>query len=202
MTVLSELRSSVRLRIGLALIVAIFVGYALLEWSDGREARLAEYRQLSVQLARVGNQQDQALWQARASEAQAASLLAEQGLWQGESMGLAQARLQDWLYALLRQADAKGFIVKITESEAVFEKAKLDQGSQTLLPDLQLLRARLEFNTDPQLLLALLAALNDSAQQIGVDTLSVKPAKTALDLAVWVRIRPAAEKTSAEEAPK
>ena len=69
---INELRASLRLRAGLALILAIFGLYGLLEWRDAGQARLAQYRQLSGQAARLANPGAQSLWPDRAAQAKAA----------------------------------------------------------------------------------------------------------------------------------
>jgi hypothetical protein len=52
------------------------------------------------------------------------------------------------------------------------------------------MRARLEFNTDAAVLMALLAAFNDAEQRVSVDTLVVKPLKTEIVLTLWFVIEP------------
>ncbi|EFX59864.1 hypothetical protein DAPPUDRAFT_346731 [Daphnia pulex] len=190
MNLIAELQANVRLRLGAALIVAIFAAYGLLEWRDSREVRLAQYREQTSRLLRLENQQSQAHWQDRALEAQTALKGAERRLWQDESAGLAQAQFQDWLYALLREVKAKSFAVKLTDSETLFEKAKASEAQQDLLLDLKPLRARIEFGSDSQQLLALLAAFNDAKHQVIVDKLNVKPFKTEIELTAWFQIVP------------
>jgi hypothetical protein len=47
------------------------------------------------------------------------------------------------------------------------------------------MRARIEFNTDPAVMLAMLEALNNAEHRIGVDALRVKPGKTEISLTFW-----------------
>ena len=96
MTLLEDLRTNQRLRLGVVAIVAILVLYGLLEWRDQLAASKADYRRLLTQLARV-NQYRQApvgvdVWQARASEAEQALSQARDQLWHNKSTGLAQAQ--------------------------------------------------------------------------------------------------------------
>lgn len=194
---INQLRANIRLRIGLALIISIVAAYGLLEWRDLGQARLNEYRQLSGNVARLGNQQSLAQWPARAEQATAALVVAERRLWPNTSFGLAQAQVQDWLYALLRQADAKKFTVKLSDGEADFGTARAGEESAASMAGIKQMRARIEFNTEAPVLLALLAALNDAEHQVIVDTLNVKGPQTQLELSVWCDLRASSGAASA-----
>jgi len=189
---INELRASLRLRAGLALMLAIFGLYGLLEWRDAGQARLAQYRQLSGQAARLANPGAQSLWPERAAQAQAALALAQQRPWRNTSFGLAQAEFQDWVFTLLRQADAKMFSVKLSDGDAGFGNAKPAAGDKApeSIAGLKQLRARVDLNFDPPVLLALLAAVNSAEHQVIVDSLSVKQQRVGLDLSVWYRLQP------------
>ena len=186
---INELRSNLRVRVGLALAIAILGIYGLLEWRDSGQSRMDAYRQLLAQVARLGKQQSQTEWPARAEEAKLGLLSAEQRLWRNSSIGLAQAELQDWLYALLRQADAKSFTVKLTEGEAGFGASNVSDTMPVALAGLRQLRARIDLNADTPVMLALLAAMNDAEHQIIVDTLNVKGSRLELGLTVWFDLR-------------
>jgi hypothetical protein len=189
---INELRASLRLRAGLALILAIFGLYGLLEWRDAGQARLAQYRQLSGQAARLGNQSAQALWPERAAQAKAALAVVQQRPWRNTSFGLAQAEFQDWVYTLLRQVDAKNFSVKLSDGDVGFAAAKSAAANEAPNPTagLKQLRARIDLNFDPPVLLALLAAVNAAEHQVIVDSLSIKSLRAGLDLSVWYRLQP------------
>ena len=189
MTGFEELRANRRLRIGVVAILAILVLYGLLEWRDHLAAAKADYRRLLTQLSRV-SQYRQApgsaeVWQAHAKDAEKALEQARGQLWRNKSAGLAQAQVQDWLNSLLRQVDAKQFTLRVAEPETALETesmtSKLPPEFKSLMP----LRARVEFNSDPAVLLGILAAVNDSPQQIGVDILNVKGFKTEMSLTFW-----------------
>ncbi len=192
MSLFEELRSNPRLRIGLALVVAILLGYGLLEWRDRQEAGMADYKRLLGQVARMGQPQQPAQWAQRASEAAAALQQARSQLWRNASTGLAQAQVQDWLNGLLRQVDAKSASVRVAEPELNPDAPTLASRLPQELKATQPLRARVEFNTDPSVLLTLLAALNDAPQRVVVENLAVKPIKTELVLTFWFDITPAA----------
>jgi len=185
---LEELRVNLRLRLGLVAIMAILIIYGLLEWRDHLASATTDYRRLLNQVARLGQQKQPEQWQKRAVEARQALAEARAQLWHNASSGLAQAQVQDWLNGVLRQADAKAYVVRVSEPDTALDsqslKARLPQELSQLVP----LRARVEFNSDPAVLLALLAAMNDSRQRIVVDTLNIKALKTDMTLTFWFEI--------------
>lgn len=188
MSLLEELHSNPRLRVGLAIVVAILFGYGLLEWRDQLDTGRAEYTRLLGQVARMGQPQPAAQWAQRASEAGDALRQARAQLWRNGSTGLAQAQVQDWLNGLLRQVAAKGATVRVSEPEISPDVAslagRLPADMQTVKP----LRARIEFNSDPAALLALLAAFNDAPHRVVVEGLTVKEIKTEMVLTFWFEI--------------
>jgi hypothetical protein len=191
MALLAELRSTPRLRIGLVLIAAILGAYGLLEWRDRQVADRADYQRTLTQLARLSQPQEIAApWGQRASEAAEVLAQARAELWRNVSTGQAQAQVQDWLSVLLKQADSKSSTVRVSEPDTDTGIQRSAQRLPMELAELQPLRARIEFNTDPAVLLAVLAALNDSPRRIGVDSLSIKPLKTEMQLSFWFEIRP------------
>jgi hypothetical protein len=190
MAALEELRASRRLRLGLAAILAILVGYGLLEWRDQLAADQASYRSLLNQVARLGQLEQPQLWAQRASEAGVALQQAQGRLWRQDTSGQAQAQVQDWLLGQLRQTDAKATTIRVTEAESALDVAGLAQRLPPALQSLKPIRARVEFNSDPLVLLGLLAALNDAEHQVVVDSLVVKPVKTELVVTFWFEIAP------------
>ena len=190
---LEELRSNLRLRLGLAAIVAILALNGLLDWRDALAVSAIEHRRLLTQLARLSQHQAADRWQARASEAGEALRQTRAQLWQQSSAGLAQAHVQDWLNRLLRRSGATAPKVQVIEPELALETAALRERLPEDLRQLQPLRARVEFASDPAVLLVLLAALNDSPQRVIVDTLIVKPFKTEVALTLWFDLVPGKE---------
>lgn len=191
MDALEELRSNQRLRLGLAAILAILLAYGLLDWRDRIDVAKTEYRRLLGQVVRVEQIQQPEVWQQRAKESQAALAQARTTVWRNASTGQAQAQVQDLLGALLRQTDAKGSALRVTEPEAALDTASVTAKLPESLKGLKLLRARVEFTTDPAVLMALLAALNDAEHRVVVDVLTVKPFKTELVLTFWFELVPA-----------
>lgn len=192
MSLFEEFRSNPRLRTGLALVAAILVGYGLLEWRDHQEASVADYKRLLGQVARMSQPQQPAQWAQRASEAGEALQQARGQLWRNASTGLAQAQVQDWLNGLLRQVDAKSASVRVAEPELNPDAPSLAARLPSDLQALQPLRARVEFNSEPTVLLTLLAALNDAPQRVVVEGLTVKQPRTEIVLTFWFEITPAA----------
>jgi hypothetical protein len=190
MSLRDELQANPRLRLGLAAVVAILAGYGLLEWRDHQVAATADYKRLLGQVARLAQPQQAQPWAQRASEAGEALRQARAQLWRNASPGQAQAQVQDWLNTLLRQVDAKSATVRVSEPEINPEAAVLAARLPADLAALQPLRARLEFNSEPAVLLTLLAAINDAPRRVVVDGLSVKPLKTEISLSFWFEIAP------------
>ena len=185
---LEELRNNLRLRVGLVAIVAILLGYGLLEWRDHLAESALDYRRLLIQVARLGQQQHPEQWQSRVVEARQALSQARAQLWRNNSPGLAQAQVQDWLSSVLRQTDAKAYSVRVSEPDTAIDSQTLKARLPAELSQLVPLRARVEFNSDPAVLLALLAAMNDSKQRVVVDTLNIRTLKTDMMLTFWFEI--------------
>lgn len=185
MEALDELRANRRLRMGLVAIIAILISYGLLEWRDRLTESQAAYRRLLTQVARLGQLEPAQLWAQRGAEAQAALKHERQRLWGQATGGQAQAKVQDWVFGLLRQIDAKNPGVRVSEPETSLDAAAQVQRLPAALKDLRPIRARVEFNSDPLVLLGLLAALNDADRQVVVDALAIKPVKTELQLSFW-----------------
>jgi len=202
MMLLDELRGSSRLRIGLAVIAAIFCAYGLLEWRDQGRERLAAYEQLVGQLARLSNHQTQAEWPSRAQEAGVVLEQARQGLWHNSTIGLAQAEFQDWLQGMLREAGVKNANLRLTDVDALVPTDRtLDSASGQAPVGFKQLRARLDFNAESPVILALLAAMNDSERQVVIETLIVKAQRVDLVLSAWVELRQTAAEASGTVAP-
>lgn len=184
-TALQEFRISPRVRFGLVIIVAIGALYGLLEWRDSLAAQRQAYRRDALQLLRVEGQKEQQQWLTRAVQAQEALDRAKGSLWTNSSVGRAQAQVQDWLSALMRQTAAQGSAVKVAEGDVALDSSGIASRLPASLQNLHPLRARVEFATDQRVLLSVLAAINDSNQRIVVDALSVKSSRTELALTFW-----------------
>lgn len=191
MQLIQELRGNQRLRIGLALIAALLALYGLLEWRDLAEAQKGSYKQLASQALRLSREKEQAQWPDRALQARQAQEVADAQLWRQTSLPLAQAQLQDWLYAALRQADAKNYAVKLADASAKLGVAvAADEESQS--QNLTAMRARLSFGADAPVLLALLSTFAEAEHPVVVEALSLKAQRVEMTVAAWYAGAPAA----------
>lgn len=187
-----ELRDSARLRLGLVLIAAVLGVYGLLEWHDSQQLRAGQQQRLAGQVARLSNAQAMAVWPQRQREAQAALQAQEQRMWRHTSLGLAQAQFQDWLREQLRLANAASAAVRIAEStsltatrpDAASNSAGIEATAGSLSANAPVrVGAQVEFAlTDPQLLVALLAALSASPRAVLVESLVVKGQRVEMRL--------------------
>jgi hypothetical protein len=191
MDAFASFRASPRLRLGVALIVLIFGASVLLDWHDALDREASALRQKSNQVARMQRQEGQQQWADRAAEAARALEAVRAELWRDTSTGRAQAQVQDWLSMLLRRVDAKGVSIRVAEGDAALE-SRASQPS--LLPaGLVPVRARVEVNTDPVVLLTLLSAMAEAEPRVVIDRLSVKPVKTEFGLVFWFQLPQAPE---------
>lgn len=206
MNLTGQFRDNRRLRLGVAAVAWILVVNALIDWNDQLAARYADYRGSLGQLARLTPGQPLEVWLRRADRGAQALDEAQRLLWRNASAGLAQAQVQDWLSDVLRRVAAQGVAVRVAEPDAGAAGAASTAGPAAAasvpaagdaLPSLRALRARIEFNTDPAVMLALLAALNDAEHRIGVDALSVRPGKTEMSLTFWFELATAAPRGEA-----
>jgi len=187
MSLINELRSNYRLRVGLALIIGIVWLSWLLDLRDQNSVLFDQYKQTASQVARYSVQQKQTQWLTHEREAKAALAVAEERIWQNSSLGLTQAEMQDWLSQQLQQAKAAKYLVKISESENGLGRDKKNDKSDGAPSDLINVKAKLEFNTDPQALNKLLIALSATAHQIVVESMTARQPRTELTVSAWYK---------------
>jgi hypothetical protein len=202
MSLVSDLRTNYRLRIGLTLILSIFWLTWLLDLRDENTALIDRYKQTASQLARFNSQQKQAQWLTRAEDAKASLAAAEARIWQNPTLGMTQAEMRDTLLRQLRQANAMVPIVKVSESAGDSIKFSGDSQKRDKLSnskvddnapaDLVLVRAQLEFNTDPKVLNNFLTTLSNDGRQVVIEALTVKQPRTEMTVVVWCKLVPAA----------
>ncbi|MGZ8218732.1 hypothetical protein [Methylomagnum sp.] len=101
---LAELKASIRLRLGLALIVAVLWLNGVLSLRDQLAEDIKRQGQLAGQINRARLYATQTEWPERARQAQIALAELEGRLWRSDTQGLAQAAFQDWLAQSLRVA--------------------------------------------------------------------------------------------------
>lgn len=180
--VLNQLRANARLRIGLALIIAMGWLYGVLTLRDEVNDQSQRFRSSSQAIARLKAQLAQPEWGARAVAARATAVQLEGKLWQAPTPGLAQAALQDWLTKTM----VKTGIANPQVTVAVVEEANPGSNASTAPADpaapttadapadLWKLKAKLNFEFNPPTLMDFLAALETNDQQTTVRILTAR----------------------------
>lgn len=94
---LQELKTNVRLRLGLWLIAAILGFYSILAVDDYRQKLIKDYQSQAGHLMQLQSVSNETQWAARIEQIRALKIPLEEKLWRSTSKGLAQATLQTWL---------------------------------------------------------------------------------------------------------
>ena len=178
----AELGASRRLRLGLALIVAVLWLYGVLLLSDARDERTRGFRQASVQLARLQEAAGQTEWPQRLEEAKILQAALESGLWRGDSLGLSRAALQDWLAQQMKQAQVPRPLITLAAQEddaagapggaAPAGGAPAAEAAE-LAAGLWKVKAKLNFDFTAESLPLLLARLAAPSPRVTVESLRV-----------------------------
>ena len=171
-----ELASSRRLRVGLALIVAVLWLYGALMLRDARDDRTRAFQSASAQLARVQQATKQTEWPKRLEEAKIAQVALESGLWRGDTLGLSRAALQDWLAQQLKQAQAsRPLITLAAQDDAALGASNPgnDAAAAELEASLWKVKAKLTFDFTAESLDTLLGKLATPALRTTIESLRV-----------------------------
>ncbi len=171
-----ELKSNQRLRIGLVLVVAIVWFYGILELRDRADAAAQGVSVQARQIFRLQQQSAQSGW----IEADRASLerraVVERALWKADTAGSANAALQDWLQEKARQAGIP--LVQVTFADAAdrgpFGAAVLNEKADNLPPGITKLKGRLNFEFDGLAFDRFMVAVTAGEHPIFVDSLTVR----------------------------
>ncbi|MBV8467552.1 MAG: hypothetical protein JO218_16550 [Burkholderiales bacterium] len=174
---LAALRKSRVLRVGLATVVGILWLNLILDWRDRVAADQASYRTAVHKYQRLQAEANQKEWPARAEQAEHALTQAEDRLWQGESLGLAQANFQDWLNRELVRLKAIRPTVKLAVAE-------VDTKNGEMPGDIRPLRGEISFDTNPAIMTPLLADMVVNKQAIQVESLNIKPGTARTEMIV------------------
>lgn len=172
----AELAASGRLRLGLALIVAVLWLYGALLLRDARDERTRAFRTASVQLARLEQAAQQAEWPQRLEEAKILQAALESGLWRGDSLGLSRAALQDWLAQQMKQAQVPRPLITLAAQEDDAPGAAgavPDAAAADLAAGLWKVKAKLNFDFTAESLPLLLARLAAPSPRVTVESLRV-----------------------------
>lgn len=169
-SLLLQLRSNRRLRVGLALIVATLGTYLTLDQSEQVAKKQKEYRRLSVQLAQARQQATDTSWLARSKEA--GQVLAElRGKdWVDNNHGLIQSKWNDYLQTLLTQEKTVNPTVAL--SEALADSPKSKQDDSNAVSGMTMMRAKLRFEALPRTLYNILQTIDTNKQTMVVESLT------------------------------
>lgn len=171
-TLLKELRSNARLRIGMGVIIVILASYCALLIDEYRQKLQTEHQTLVKRLAQLESVTQQTQWTQRASDTRALLVQLEDKLWRANSKGLAQANLQAWLDSQMKAA-------AITETRLTMESTV----DSTKYTNVWQVTAQINGNFTATSLDALLLAFAKNPQWVIVDRLEIyrtKPAKFLL----------------------
>jgi len=94
---IQELQANKRLRLGMWMILAILLSYAVLWLGDYRQQLIQDYQAAFTRLTQLETIAEQTEWLERAEAAKQLRKQAEKRLWQTQNIGLARAELQNWL---------------------------------------------------------------------------------------------------------
>jgi hypothetical protein len=174
---LAEARGNRRLRWGLWAILGLLWAYGVLALRDEAAVRANTYIVAARRAAQQETEAQSTGWMSRAEAARVLKAQLESRLWQANSIGLAQAALQDWLSRALQAAKAVRPAVTVTASDTpVAEGAP--GGGRGQVEDLWKVSAKLEFAFAPESLMAVLEALEGSQHTVAVESLEVRTEPT------------------------
>jgi hypothetical protein len=158
-----------RLRVGVAAAVALLWVFLLLELADRVDAaQLRESRALT-QVARMQRLSREDEWPAFRDVVNARLATLRERAWRGESEGLLQAQLQDWLTQRLTETGL------VQRELAVSLPVPLEHPEDVEVPaEYRLVRARVVFDFQPATFNVLVRALSESPQWVWVERLQVR----------------------------
>jgi hypothetical protein len=171
-----ELKTNLRLRIALAVIVAILGWNALLDAQASLEVTRTAYRQAANQSARLANMKNWVVWPARNMSAGKLLGQLEAQLWRYPTVGLAQANLQDWLVqSLARQKVGQPAVALVEEGGADSTSANKPTGDAAKLPkDIAIVRFKVDFSGDGPTAQSVLALWLDNDKPWRVESLNLR----------------------------
>lgn len=162
---LAELKGSPRLRLGLALILAVLWLNGALSLRDEVATEIRRQGQLAGQIARIHQYATQTEWPERAKQVRATQLELEGRLWRAGTLGLAQAAFQDWLVQGMRETGLERP-----------ELTLLQEGLMAVDGDVNpwKIKAKLAFDFSPATFMAWLARVANHERRIIVEQLVVR----------------------------
>lgn len=207
---LNNLRSNARLRLWLALIVAVVWFYGILVLRDALQDAQQQQRSAALGISRLQAQLAQPEWLQRLPAAKTLAVQLEGRLWQAPTAGLAQAALQDWLNMALLQNKAMVTVTVVDEiigasvdgnnpggAGAPTTSAATD-GSPATPPDLWKIKAKVGFDFSTPGLLEFLNRIENSDKQIILTSLTVRkdpPSHVEVELLAYFQKQTVADKS-------
>lgn len=175
----TEWRSNARLRLGLLVVAAVLWLWLVLLLQDQARAWQADAEATRAEIERLRPLQSATQWPQRAEEARKHLEAARAMMWTAASQGLAEADLQD---SLRSWAEKAGLPVR---------ELTVSASSESGVPGVTVLRARLVVDMNRIGLMGLLSELGRSPRLMLVDTLRLRPqqqpARAELELKVLFR---------------
>lgn len=163
---LAELKASVRLRLGLALIVAVLWLNGILSLRDQVAEEGKRQGQLAGKINRTRLYATQTEWPERLRQMQITLAELEGRLWRSDTQGLAQAAFHDWLAQSLRTAAVGRPEITLTQEAS----AGMGEGEDTLWK----IKAKLSFDFTPQSFHQWLTQVAGHDRQIIIEQLTVR----------------------------
>lgn len=177
---IAELKANPRLRWGLWIIIGIVWLYVILVLREEVQRKTEIYQGELKKIARIQSESTQTGWPSRLEAAQALRLNLESRLWREDTIGLAQAKFQDWLNLAVQQANLPKAVLTVAAQE---EAGVADKGSDSpgksaspLPAELWKVSAKLAFDFNPQILYPFLARLATHEKQVSVESLTIRGA--------------------------
>lgn len=189
-----ELRDNPRLRVGLAVVLAIAWLYGLLVWDDAQSAARTELQDMRERIDRLRPfERAEGVWQDRAAEARALNAGLQSFFWEARTRSLAEAAFRDWVQA---RAQDSGMKVRELTVRAVEGPQASTTGTGATAsavadraPDRLVLRARLVAGFVPSQTAQFLVQLHESPRYIGVQRLQIRNPSSGQDGAVEFEVQ-------------
>jgi hypothetical protein len=185
-TLRQEWSENASVRTGALLIVGILWLYGLLAWHDALGERDRALDQKARQLARIEAQAAETQWPDRLKEAEGRLLRFESSVKVVDSLGQAQADLQDWLNEQARAAALRnvgvipagaplaGGIGGPAPGSAAPPPPALASGPEVALRLGWVVRARVQADFSPVAAYDLLAALASGSRRVWVESMAIR----------------------------
>lgn len=191
-----ELKNNRRLRIGLCLIVAIIWLYGVLELRDGAEAAEQALTVQVRQVARLAQQGAQTGWVDAARVAAERRASVEKSLWTTETLGSANAAMQDWLQDQAKQSGIQTMQVTFadTADHGPFGAAVLVDKAGDVPAGINKIKGRFTFDFDGTTFDKFMSAVTAGEHPIFIDNLLVRnmtPGRAEAQFFALARVAPA-----------